>query len=97
VNVGIRPVIVRRPDLIACALVAVGRTLALHHPFDGDVLEQEINEHSCETLIAPCATGGAIGRDRYGVAPADIAHVIGLWRAPEQVAASPIWTTQQLS
>src|SRR6202023_3766851 len=28
-------------------------TLALHHPFDSDVLEQQINEHACETLIAP--------------------------------------------
>src|SRR5438034_3167066 len=30
-----------------------GGTLALHHPFDSDVLEQQINEHSCDTLIAP--------------------------------------------
>jgi len=30
-----------------------GGTLALHHPFDGDVLEQQINDHSCDTLVAP--------------------------------------------
>src|SRR5450631_2783647 len=30
-----------------------GGALALHHPFDGDVLERQINEHSCTTLIAP--------------------------------------------
>src|SRR5450432_3850247 len=30
-----------------------GGTLALHHPFDSDVLEQQISEHSCDTLIAP--------------------------------------------
>jgi acyl-CoA synthetase (AMP-forming)/AMP-acid ligase II len=30
-----------------------GGTLALHHPFDGDVLEQQINEDRCDTLVAP--------------------------------------------
>jgi acyl-CoA synthetase (AMP-forming)/AMP-acid ligase II len=30
-----------------------GGTLALHHPFDGDTLEQQINTDSCDTLIAP--------------------------------------------
>ena len=30
-----------------------GGTLALHHPFDDDVLEQQINEDGCDTLIAP--------------------------------------------
>ena len=30
-----------------------GGTLVLHHPFDGEVLEQQINEQACDTLIAP--------------------------------------------
>src|SRR5579859_6487980 len=30
-----------------------GGTLALHHPFDGDVLEWQANEVGCDTLIAP--------------------------------------------
>ena len=30
-----------------------GGTLALHHPFDGDVLEQQINDDRCDTLVAP--------------------------------------------
>ena len=30
-----------------------GGTLVLHHPFDEDVLEQEIIEHVCDTLIVP--------------------------------------------
>src|SRR5438045_5510686 len=30
-----------------------GGTLALHHPFDSDVLEQQIDEHKCDTLMAP--------------------------------------------
>ena len=30
-----------------------GGTLVLHHPFDEEVLEQQINELKCDTLIAP--------------------------------------------
>ena len=30
-----------------------GGTLVLHHPFDEEVLEQQVNEHACDTLIAP--------------------------------------------
>src|SRR3954465_14782646 len=30
-----------------------GGTLVLHHPFDSDVLEQQIIEASCNTLVAP--------------------------------------------
>ncbi len=32
-----------------------GGTLALHHPYDGDVLERQINECACDTLVAPAA------------------------------------------
>jgi len=68
-----------------------GGTLALHHPFDGDVLERQIGEQACDVLIAPAplalrlAEAGMLSR-----APA-LRHVIGLWRAPEQVASSPVW------
>ncbi|MFX9108698.1 hypothetical protein ABTN44_19225, partial [Acinetobacter baumannii] len=30
-----------------------GGTLALHHPFDSEVLERQFNEASCDTLVAP--------------------------------------------
>src|SRR5215470_15377708 len=30
-----------------------GGTLVLHHPFDSDVLEQQISRFGCDTLIAP--------------------------------------------
>jgi len=30
-----------------------GGTLVLHHPFDEEALEQQINEQACDTLIAP--------------------------------------------
>jgi hypothetical protein len=68
-----------------------GGALALHHPFDADVLEQQINEQACEVLVAPAplalrlAEAGVLSRT-----PA-LRHVIGLWRAPEQVASSSTW------
>ena len=72
-----------------------GGALILHHPFDADVLEQQINEQACDVLVAPAplalrlAEAGMLSR-----MPA-LRHVIGLWRAPEQVASSPEWPAGQ--
>ncbi len=72
-----------------------GGALALHHPFDGGVLEQQIGEQGCDVLVAPAplalrlAEAGMLSR-----VPA-LRHVIGLWRAPEQVASSPTWPSEQ--
>jgi hypothetical protein len=72
-----------------------GGALALHHPFDGDVLEQQINEHFCQTLFAPAQLALRLGEiDMASRLPA-LRNVIGLWRAPEQVASSPAWTAEQ--
>ena len=72
-----------------------GGALALHHPFDGDVLEQQINEHFCQTLIAPAQLALRLSEiDMASRLPA-LRNVIGLWRAPEQVASSPGWTAEQ--
>jgi hypothetical protein len=70
-----------------------GGTLALHHPFDGEVLEQAINEHSCDTLIAPAQL--ALNEIDMASRLPTLRNVIGLWRAPEQVASSPNWITDQ--
>jgi hypothetical protein len=74
-----------------------GGTLLLHHPFDADVIEQQIREHGCDTLIAPAPL--ALRLDEYGLSARlpGLRNVIGLWRAPEQVAASPNWTAQHAS
>jgi hypothetical protein len=72
-----------------------GGTLALHHPFDSDVLEQQINEHSCDTLIAPAQLALRLPELDMPSRLPTLRHVIGLWRAPEQVASSPAWTPQQ--
>jgi hypothetical protein len=72
-----------------------GGTLALHHPFDGEVLEQQINEHSCDTLVAPAQLALRLGEIDMPSRLPTLRNVIGLWRAPEQVASSPAWTPQQ--
>src|SRR3954471_20231571 len=71
-----------------------GGTLVLHHPFDGEVLEQQINEQSCDTLIAP--TQLALRLDELDLAARmpSLRHVIGLWRAPEQVTSSASWSAR---
>jgi hypothetical protein len=73
-----------------------GGTLALHHPFDGEVLEQQINEGSCDVLIAPAQLAFRLGETDMASRLPGMRHVIGLWRAPEQVASSPAWTSQQV-
>ena len=74
-----------------------GGTLALHHPFDGDVLEQQIVEHSCDTLIAPAQLALRLGEIDMASRLPTLRNVIGLWRAPEQVASSPSWTQPQVT
>ncbi len=73
-----------------------GGTLALHHPFDGEVLEQQINEQLCDTLIAPSQLVMRLGEIDMAARLPTLRNVIGLWRAPEQVASSPAWTTGQV-
>jgi hypothetical protein len=73
-----------------------GGTLALHHPFDGDVFEQQISEHSCDTLVAPAQLALRLAEIEMASRLPTLRHVIGLWRAPEQVGSSPSWTQPQV-
>lgn len=72
-----------------------GGTLSLHHPFDDEVLEQQINENACDTLIAPAQLALRMAETDMTARLPSLRHVVGLWRAPEQVASSPAWTGQQ--
>jgi len=72
-----------------------GGTLALHHPFDDDVLEQQISHNRCDTLIAPAQLALRLAEIDMASRLPTLRHVIGLWRAPEQVASSEAWTSQQ--
>ena len=84
---------------LASSLVAwllSGGTLALHHPFEGEVLEQAINAHSCDTLIAPAQLALRLAETDMATRLPSLRSVIGLWRTPEQVASSPAWTEPQV-
>jgi AMP-binding enzyme len=71
-----------------------GGTLSLHHPFDSDALEQQIGEHACDTLVVPAQLGLRLDEAGLTARLPSLRHVIGLWRTPEQVSASPPWTAQ---
>src|SRR6202171_5716134 len=83
---------------LACSLVVwllAGGTLVLHHPFDEEVLEQQITEYGCDTLIAPAQL--ALRLDELDLAQRlpSLRNVLGLWRAPEQVTSSASWAAQR--
>lgn len=72
-----------------------GGTLVLHHPFDEEVLETQINEHACDTLVAPAPLALRLDELDLAARLPSLRNVIGLWRAPEQVASSASWTASQ--
>jgi len=55
-----------------------GGTLTLHHPFDGDVLEQQINDNSCDTLIAPAPLALRLAEIDLPSRLPSLRHVVGL-------------------
>jgi hypothetical protein len=71
-----------------------GGALALHHPFDPDALERQIDEQACDVLIAPAALALRLAETGMLSRPPVPRHMIGLWRAPEQVASSPPWPSE---
>jgi AMP-binding enzyme len=73
-----------------------GGRLALHHPFDGDTLERQINDDSCDTLVAPAPMALRLAEMDLSSRLPTLRHVIGLWRTPEQVASSDLWTSEQV-
>jgi hypothetical protein len=74
-----------------------GGTLAMHHPFEADVLEQDIREHHCDTLIVPALLAFRLDEFDLDARLPGLRNVIGMWRAPEQVTSSPPWTAQRAS
>ena len=73
-----------------------GGALALHHPFDDSVLEQQIHEEACDVLVAPAPLTLRLGGRGMLSRPTAPRQVIGLWRAPEQVALSEAWPLQHV-
>jgi hypothetical protein len=74
-----------------------GGTLVMHHPFEADVLEQDMREHHCDTLIAPAQLAFRLDELDLDARLPGLRNVIGMWRAPEQVTSSPPWTAQRAS
>jgi hypothetical protein len=72
-----------------------GGALVLHHPFDADVLEQQSNNQACDVLVAPASLALTLAEAGMLSRMPALRHVIGLWRAPEQVASSPAWLAEQ--
>lgn len=74
-----------------------GGTLVLHHPFDDELLEQQILEHGCDTLIAPAQLALRLDEMELPARAPSLRNVVGLWRTPEQVGSSANWAAQQAS
>ena len=72
-----------------------GGALVLHHPFDGDVLERQFNEHACNVLVAPAPLALRYAESGMLAQMPTLRNVIGLWRAPEQVPSSEAWPGDQ--
>jgi hypothetical protein len=74
-----------------------GGTLVLHHPFDGDVMEEQIVEHGCDTLVAPAPLALRLAEFDLAARMPSLRNIVGLWRAAEQVGSSPSWTSREAS
>jgi hypothetical protein len=81
---------------LAMWLLTAG-TLVLHHPFDADALEQQVNELDCDTLVAPAQLALRLDEMDLASTMPGLRNVIGLWRAPEQVTASANWAAKSAS
>jgi hypothetical protein len=83
---------------VASALVPwllSGGALVHHHPFDGEALQRQVNDEACNALIAPAALATRFAESGLLAEMPTLRHVIGLWRAPEQVGSSPLWPGRQ--
>src|SRR5258705_640188 len=74
-----------------------GGRLALHHPFDHEALEQQINAQGCDTLIAPAQLALRLDELHLLSRLPALRNVIGLWRAPAQVASRAVWSAAPAS
>lgn len=74
-----------------------GGTLVLHHPFDSETLERQVNETSCDTLVAPALLVLRLDEMDLSTRMPGLRNVIGLWRSPEQVASSASWSARTAS
>ncbi len=74
-----------------------GGTLVLHHPFDAAVLERQLSEEKCTAFVAPGPLVMRLAETRIFHRLMYLRHIIGLWRAPEQVASSSEWSNERIA
>jgi hypothetical protein len=68
-----------------------GGTLVLHHPFDEEALEQQINEQACDTLIAPAQLALRLDEMDLAARMPSLRNVVGLWRTPQQATLTDVY------
>jgi AMP-binding enzyme len=74
-----------------------GGTLSLQHPFDGEALGLQLDEDGCDTLVVPAQLASRLAETDLPSRLPKLRKVIGLWRAPEQITSSPIWTVPNVT
>jgi AMP-binding enzyme len=69
----------------------LGGTLALHHPFDPDVFLAQIKAARSDTVIVPGPLAAELAETGHLTAHDGLAHIVGVWRAPERLARALRW------
>jgi len=72
----------------------IGGTLALHHPFDDEVLLQQVREEQCAVVIVPAPVALQLGES--GALRGSVKTIVAAWRAPERMAASADWNDPEV-
>ncbi|WP_347264505.1 class I adenylate-forming enzyme family protein, partial [Nitrobacter sp.] len=72
-----------------------GGALAMHHPFDENVLVRQMEAERCDTLVAPASLALRMAETGALSAVPSLRHVVGLWRVPEQVGSSEPWSDRE--
>jgi hypothetical protein len=69
----------------------VGGTLALHHPFDGAVLAEQLRDTGCGVAVVPGPLLNVLAKAGLLAPGGRLQHVIALWRSPEQLRRAAHW------
>jgi AMP-binding enzyme len=69
----------------------LGGTLALHQPFEPDVLLEQLKTTGFDTVIVPGPLTGQLAETGHLATRDQAANVIGVWRAPERLVRALPW------
>jgi hypothetical protein len=67
-----------------------GGTLALHHPFDPDILIRQRQDYQCSAVVLPGPVAFALPETGIFAGDEPIS-VIAAWRSPEELVESAVW------